>query len=126
MEFPPELRYSQDHLWVRDEDDGEVVLGITDYAQDQLGKVVYVDLPAEGEDVNAGDEMGAIESAKSVSDLICPVSGEVIEVNDSLADAPAVINEDPYGDGWLVRVKLDNGLPEDLLSADDYEEQISQ
>jgi glycine cleavage system H protein len=126
MEFPPELRYSQDHLWVRDEDDGEVVVGITDYAQEQLGKVVYVDLPEEGEEVSVGDEMGAIESAKSVSDLICPVSGEVIEINDSLADAPAVINDDPYGDGWLIRVKLDNGLPGDLVSADEYEEQISQ
>lgn len=124
MEFPPELSYSQDHLWVRDEDDDEVVVGITDYAQDQLGKVVYVDLPEEGEEVSAGDEMGAIESAKSVSDLICPVSGEVLEVNDVLTDTPAVINDDPYGDGWLVRVKLDGGLPEDLISAEDYEEQL--
>ncbi len=126
MDFPPELSYSQDHLWVRDEDDGEVVVGITEFAQDQLGKVVYVDLPEEGEEVSAGEEMGAIESAKSVSDLICPVSGEVLEVNDTLADTPAVINEDPYGDGWLVRVKLEKVLPDDLLSAEEYEKQISQ
>jgi len=126
MEIPPELRYSQDHLWVRDEDDGEVMVGITDYAQDQLGKVVYVDLPEEGEEVTAGDEMGAIESAKSVSDLICPVSGEVLEVNDALADSPTIINDDPYGDGWLVRVKLESGLPENLISAEEYEEQLSQ
>lgn len=126
MEFPPELSYSQDHMWVRDEDDDEVVVGITDYAQGQLGKVVYVDLPDVGEEVIEGEEMGAIESAKSVSDLICPVSGEVLDVNDALADDPAVINEDPYGDGWLVRVKLDNGLPDDLISAEDYKKQVSQ
>lgn len=126
MEFPPELSYSQDHMWVRDEDDDEVVVGISDYAQGQLGKVVYVDLPDVGEEVIEGEEMGAIESAKSVSDLICPVSGEVLDVNDALADDPAVINEDPYGDGWLVRVKLDNGLPDDLISAEDYKKQVSQ
>lgn len=126
MEYPPELSYSPEHLWVRDEDDGEVVVGITDYAQDQLGKVVYVDLPEVGDEISAGDEMGAIESAKSVSDLIAPVSGEVLEVNDLLADNPSIMNEDPYGDGWLARVKLENGMPEDILSAAGYQAQVAE
>ena len=126
MEYPPELSYSPDHLWVRDEDNGEVAVGITDYAQDQLGKVVYVDLPEVGDEISAGDEMGAIESAKSVSDLIAPVSGEVLEVNDALADDPTVINDDPYGGGWLARVKLDNGLPEEIMSSVDYELKVTQ
>ena len=126
MEYPPELSYSPEHLWVRDEDNGEVVVGITEFAQDQLGKVVYVDLPESGDEISAGEEMGAIESAKSVSDLIAPVSGEILEVNEALADDPTVINDDPYGDGWLARVKLDDdGLPEDILSAADYAAQIS-
>lgn len=120
MEYPPELSYSPEHLWVRDEDNGEVVVGITDYAQDQLGKVVYVDLPEVGDEISAGEEMGAIESAKSVSDLIAPVSGEVLGINESLADDPTVINEDPYGDGWLARLKLEDGLPEEIMSAADY------
>jgi len=126
VEYPPELSYSPEHLWVRDEDNGEVVVGITEFAQDQLGKVVYVDLPESGDEISAGEEMGAIESAKSVSDLIAPVSGEILEVNEALADDPTVINDDPYGDGWLARVKLDDdGLPEDILSAADYAAQIS-
>jgi glycine cleavage system H protein len=126
VEYPPELSYSPEHLWVRDEDNGEVVVGITDYAQDQLGKVVYVDLPEVGDEISAGEEMGAVESAKSVSDLIAPVSGEVLEINESLADGPTVINEDPYGDGWLARVKLEDGLPEEIMSATDYEAQLSE
>lgn len=120
MEFPPELSYSQEHLWVRQEDEGQVVLGISDYAQDQLGKVVYVDLPEAGDQVEAGQEMGAVESAKSVSDLIAPVSGEVLEVNESLADDPATLNDDPYGRGWLARVKLEGSLPAGLMSAAQY------
>ncbi|KMY68536.1 glycine cleavage system protein H [Desulfocarbo indianensis] len=120
MEFPPELSYSQEHFWVRQEDDGQVVLGISDYAQDQLGKVVYVDLPEAGDQVEAGQEMGAVESAKSVSDLISPVSGEVLEVNESLADDPAALNDDPYGRGWLARVKLEESLPAGLMSAAQY------
>jgi glycine cleavage system H protein len=125
VQYPPELSYSPDHLWVRDEDNGEVMVGITDYAQDQLGKVVYVDLPEVGDEISAGEEMGAIESAKSVSDLIAPVTGEILEVNDALADGPTVINDDPYGEGWLAKVKLENGLPEEIMSAADYEAKLS-
>ncbi len=126
LEFPPELSYSEEHLWVRQEDQGEVVVGITDFAQDQLGKVIYVDLPDEGDEVIAGQEMGAVESAKSVSDLISPVTGEVLAVNESLLDDPSPVNQDPYGQGWLVRVKLEDGLPAELMSAGDYQAKLNQ
>jgi glycine cleavage system H protein len=123
LETPEELRYSPDHLWVREEDDGEVVVGITDYAQEQLGKVVYVDLPEEEEVVVAGEELGAIESAKSVSDLISPVNGEVRQVNQAAVDDPGLINDDPYGDGWLVKVALE-GEPAELMDAAAYRESL--
>jgi glycine cleavage system H protein len=123
LEIPEELRYSPDHLWVREEDDGEVVVGITDYAQEQLGKVVYVDLPEEDEVVAAGEELGAIESAKSVSDLISPVNGEVRRVNQAAVDDPGLINDDPYGDGWLVKVALE-GEPAELMDAAAYRESL--
>jgi glycine cleavage system H protein len=123
LETPEELRYSPDHLWVREEDDGEVVVGITDYAQEQLGKVVYVDLPEEEEVVVAGEELGAIESAKSVSDLISPVNGEVRQVNQAAVDDPGLINDDPYGDGWLVKVALEGG-PAELMDAAAYRESL--
>ncbi|MGD8560947.1 MAG: glycine cleavage system protein GcvH [Desulfarculaceae bacterium] len=123
MEFPPDLKYGADHLWIRELEDGKVTLGVTDFAQDQLGKVVFVELPAVGDALQAGSEMGAVESAKSVSDLISPVSGEVVQVNESLEDEPATINQDPYGKGWLVQVRLEGGLPAELLSAEEYQKQ---
>jgi glycine cleavage system H protein len=123
LEIPEELGYSPDHLWVREEDDGEVVVGITDYAQEQLGKVVYVDLPEEEEVVVAGEEMGAIESAKSVSDLVAPVNGEVREINQAAVDDPGLINDDPYGDGWLVRVALE-GEAAELMDAAAYRQSL--
>ncbi len=123
MDFPDELLYHPGHLWVRDEGDGRVTVGISDFAQDQLGKVVYVDLPEVGDTVVEGEEMGAVESAKSVSDLIAPVTGEIVEVNDDLNDDPAPINEDPYGAGWLVLVKLEEDLSPDLMDAESYAKQ---
>ena len=120
MEFPDDLLFHPDHLWVRREDGGRVTVGISDHAQDQLGRVVYVDLPEPGAVAAQGEEMGAIESAKSVSDLISPVDGEVLEVNDALADDPAPLNDDPYGAGWLAVIKLEGELPDDLLSAEEY------
>jgi glycine cleavage system H protein len=119
VNFPDDLSYSPDHLWVRV--DGDVVtVGLSDFAQDQLGRVVYVDLPAIGQAVTAGQEMGAVESAKSVSDLIAPLSGTVIEVNDSLADHPAPLNDDPYATGWLAKIQLGGSLPAGLLDAAAY------
>jgi len=97
--------YSEEHEWIRVEDDIAVV-GITDFAQEQLGDIVYVDLPAVGDDVSAGSVIGELESTKSVSDIFCPVDGSVIAVNDSLDGAPEVINSDPYGEGWIVKIRL--------------------
>ncbi|MCP3912101.1 MAG: glycine cleavage system protein GcvH [Actinomycetia bacterium] len=120
MEIPEELRYSPEHEWVRLEG-GSVRIGITDYAQDALGDVVYVDLPEVGTKVAANDTFGEVESTKSVSDLYAPVSGTVTSVNEDLADTPERLNEEPYGDGWLVVVELsDPAQYDDLLDAAAY------
>lgn len=124
MEFPDDLLYSTEHLWVREMGEDKAAVGITDFAQDQLGKVLYADLPAVGDTLVLGDEMGAVESAKSVSDLISPLNGEVVRVNETLADRPALLNDDPYGEGWLAEVELDGDLPGDLLSAKEYREEV--
>jgi glycine cleavage system H protein len=105
MSFPPELRYSTEHLWLRVEGDTGWV-GITDYAQDQLGEIVYVKLPEVGEKVTLMKRMGDIESLKIISELFSPASGEIVEVNAKLEQAPEIINSDPYGAGWLVRVRM--------------------
>jgi glycine cleavage system H protein len=122
---PDDLRYLDSHEWVRVTDDSARI-GISDFAQDELGDVVFVDLPSEGDDLTAGDDFGVVESIKAVSDIYSPVSGTVTAVNDDLADRPELINEAPYGDGWLIEVDLDdeNEL-DDLLSAADYEDQIA-
>ncbi len=125
MQFPAQLKYHPEHLWVRDDADGKVTVGITDFAQDQLGQVVYIDLPEVGDDIAAGDEMGAVESAKSVSDLIAPVSGQVLAVNQDLLDDPSPLNNDPYGQGWIAQVQLaDPAELDGLLSAEDYQAQV--
>ena len=119
--FPSELKYDKEHEWVRAEGD-TAVIGISDFAQDQLGEVVFVDLPEVGTEVVAGETFGEVESVKSVSDLFSPVTGSVTDVNVSLSDAPETVNEDPYGDGWLIKVKMnDAGEIDTLMSADDYE-----
>ncbi len=107
MNIPDDLRYSSDHEWVRVED-GRVRIGITDYAQDALGDVVFVDLPAVGTKVEIGASFSEVESTKSVSDIFAPVSGTVVEVNGDLADAPERLNEDPYGDGWICTIEPDD------------------
>ncbi len=114
-----ELLYSKDHEWVRVESDGVAVIGVTDYAAEQLGDVVYVDLPAEGDEITAHTEMGEIESTKSVSDLFSPLSGTVTEVNQAVVDTPELVNSSPFEDGWLIRASFE-ALPEDLLSAEEY------
>ena len=105
MDFPEDLKYSKEHEWGRPEKDG-LVVGITDYAQDSLGEIVYVELPEEGSRVARGEAFGVVESTKAVSDLYAPVSGTVGEVNDTLLDNPELINEDPYEDGWLIRITM--------------------
>jgi len=118
MNIPDNLLYRNSHEWVRIEGK-EAVIGITEYAQDQLGDVTYVDLPAVGAQLVAGKEFGSIESVKTASDLYSPVSGSVIAVNEALASAPETVNQSPYGDGWMVRVSL-SAEPAGLLSATDY------
>ncbi len=104
MNIPANLKYTNEHEWVRVE--GEVVyVGITDYAQEQLGDIVFVDIPTVGETLNAGDTIGTIEVVKTISDIFCPISGEVLEVNEALEENPALVNQDPYGEGWLVKIK---------------------
>ena len=120
MQIPEDLRYSTDHEWIRVED-GRARIGITDYAQDALGDVVFVDLPEAGTAVAASASISEVESTKSVSDISAPVSGTVTEVNTDLADAPERLNEDPYGDGWICVIEISDASELDkLLSADDY------
>lgn len=114
-----ELLYSTDHEWVRVESDGVAVIGVTDYAAEQLGDVVYVDLPEVDGEITAGTEMGEIESTKSVSDLFSPINGTVTEINDAVVDTPELVNSSPFDEGWLIKVSFD-ALPEDLLIAEDY------
>jgi glycine cleavage system H protein len=119
---PEELHYSKDHEWVRVEGDIAVV-GITDYAQNSLGDVVYVELPKVGESFAANESFGSVESVKAVSEVFSPVSGEISAVNDSLNDEPEKVNQDPYGDGWMIRVKMSNsGEVDSMLTAAEYED----
>jgi len=123
LSVPEELQYTRSHEWVRTEDD-TATIGITDYAQEELGDIVYVELPEEGATFDAGDSFGSVESVKAVSDLYTPVGGEVVEANEALGDNPEKINEDPYGDGWIVKLRVsDEG---DLLSASDYEQLLEE
>lgn len=124
--YPADLKYHKEHEWVRT--DGDVAtIGISDFAQDQLGEVVYVDLPSEGDEVTADETFGEIESVKSVSDLYAPVSGEVVAVNDALEDTPETVNSDPYGEGWIIKVKMSDASEVDaLMSAGDYETFVSE
>lgn len=121
MDTPTELRYSAEHLWARDEGERAVVVGITDFAQEQLGEVVYVDLPDLGSAVTQGEPFGVVESVKAVSDLFAPVSGEVIARNDVLDDAPETVNASPYEDGWMLRIRAGHAAALDgLLDATGY------
>jgi glycine cleavage system H protein len=120
MNLPDQLRYSSDHEWLS-RDGSRVRIGITDYAQDSLGDVVFVQLPTVGETFAAGDSIGEIESTKSVSDVYAPVSGSVVAINDALADSPQLLNEDPYGEGWICEIELSDPAQVDgLLDAAAY------
>ena len=123
MSVPGELSYTKTHEWVRREDDVATV-GITDHAQDELGDVVFIELPERGATFGVGDAFGTVESVKAVSDLYAPIEGEVVEVNEALNDAPEKINEDPYGDGWIVRLRVSED--DDLLSAEEYEKVLEE
>ncbi|HTS49635.1 MAG TPA: glycine cleavage system protein GcvH [Bryobacteraceae bacterium] len=122
--YPENFRYTKEHEWVRVEGDTGVV-GITDHAQEQLGDIVYVDLPKPGTRVDQGKTLGSVESVKAVSDIYAPVSGEVLEVNDALATSPEKLNADPHGEAWLVKIKLSApGEIQQLLSAGDYQNYV--
>jgi glycine cleavage system H protein len=123
LSIPDDLQYTRSHEWVRAED-GTVTIGITDHAQEELGDVVFVELPDVGDTIGAGDSFGTVESVKAVSDLYTPVGGEVVEVNSSLEDAPEKINDDPYGEGWIV--KLSTFEEADLLSPEEYEKVVEE
>ncbi len=126
MEFPEELKYTEEHEWVLLED-GVVTVGISDFAQDALGDVVFVELPEVGTILEAGKPFGVVESVKAVSDVYAPVSGEVIEINEELQDTPELINTSPYEDGWMIKIKLaDNTEIDDLMDASDYQEFVEE
>lgn len=120
MNVPDDLKYTQEHEWIRVEGD-EVVVGVTDFAQGELGDVVFLEIETEGETLSRGDTFGTIEAVKTVSDLYMPVDGEVAEVNAALEDTPELINSQPFGEGWMIRIKLsDPAQLDELLSAEEY------
>jgi glycine cleavage system H protein len=124
-DFPEDLKYTAEHEWVREGNEAAVRIGVTDYAAEQLGDIVFVSLPAVGDEVTAGDACGELESTKSVSDLFSPVSGTVSAINTQLEDTPEAVNSDPYGDGWLFEVETADGTDlDELLDADAYAEHV--
>lgn len=126
---PSELKYTTTHEWgLQDADDEQIItIGVTDHAQQLLGDMVFVELPEVGDTVHAGDELGVVESVKAASDFYAPITGEIVEINEDLADSPSLVNSDPYGDGWLVKIRVTD--PEEfdtLMSADDYVETLDE
>lgn len=125
--IPADLKYASTHEWVRDEGDGTFTIGITEHAQDLLGDMVFVELPDEGDEVETGDDIAVAESVKAASDIYAPISGEVIAVNEDLEDSPETVNNDPFGDGWLFKIKAsDSSELKNLLDADAYEASIDE
>ncbi len=124
MNVPGNLKYTKEHEWVKIEGDVATV-GITDFAQGELGDVVFVEIETQGETMDSGETLGTIEAVKTVSDIFMPVSGEITEVNEKLEDSPDIVNSDPYGEGWMVKIKMSDASEADnLMSADDYKELI--
>ena len=125
--LPAELKYTKSHEWVRQEEDGTFTVGITDHAQELLGDMVFVDVPEVEASVDAGDDCAVVESVKAASDVYSPLTGEIVAINEELADAPDLVNRDPYGDGWLFRIKpSDPSELDDLLAADDYQAELEE
>ncbi len=126
MNIPQELKYTKDHEWIRVEG-SKAVIGVTDFAQRELGDIVYVEIESEGDDLDRGDVFGTVEAVKTVSDLFMPVSGKVIEVNEALEASPETVNEDPYDKGWMIKVEMsDSSELESALSSNDYKDLISE
>ena len=127
MSVPENLKYAKSHEWVRDDGDGVVTVGISDFAQDKMTELVYVELPEADREIEAGDELAVVESVKSASDIYAPVSGTVIEANAALEDDPTLVNSAPYSDGWMFRIRLSDPATLDaLMNAADYEQLISE
>ena len=125
MNFPVELKYTKDHEWVKI--DGDIAtIGVTDFAQKELGDIVYVEVETLGETLEAGEVFGTVEAVKTVSDLFMPVTGEILELNGELESSPELVNDSPYTEGWMVKVKLTGPPPADLLDADSYKELIGE
>ncbi len=123
MKYPENLKYTREHEWVKDNEDGTITIGITDFAQSELGDIVFVELEPEGSEFDKEEVFGTVEAVKTVSELFAPVSGKIIEINENLEDDPELVNNDPYGDGWMIKFKVSN--PDELnelLSAEDYKE----
>ncbi len=126
-QIPDDLHYTEDHEYLRQNEDGTYSVGITDYAQGELGDIVFVELPGAGDSFQQKDSFGTIEAVKAVSDLYAPVNGEVVEVNEALEDDPGVVNSDPYGDGWMIRIEVaDDEQLDELLDAAAYAEHIGE
>lgn len=126
MNFPTNVKYTSEHEWIRLEND-EAIIGITDYAQDQLGDIVFVDVTAEGETLEQGEVFGTIEVVKTVSDIFLPIGGEIVEVNPELEEHPELVNKDPYGEGWIIRIKpTDASQMDELLDAEAYKKIINE
>lgn len=123
MNFPAELKYTKDHEWIKI-DGNEAIVGITDFAQRELGDIVYIDINTVGDEVSQNDVFGTVEAVKTVSDLFMPVTGKVLEINSKLDSAPELVNQDPYGDGWIIKVDISGADTAALLSADEYKSQI--
>lgn len=123
--IPADLKYVASHEWLRQEEDGTIIVGITHHAQDLLGDIVYVELPEVGEHVEVDAEIAVVESVKAASDVYAPIAGEILAVNEALVDAPETINEDPYGEGWFFKIKPDNADDyQGLMDADEYQDSI--
>ena len=126
-EIPGELRYTKEHEWIRERDDGNFELGITDHAQISLGDLVFAELPEVDATINSGDAFAVVESVKAASDVYLPVSGTIVEVNQALVDGPELVNADPYGDGWLIRFRADAPAEiDEFLNGDDYERFVAE
>jgi glycine cleavage system H protein len=125
MKFPENLKYTKDHEWVKIDGD-TVTIGITDFAQKELGDIVFIEVETVGETMDSGEVFGTVEAVKTVSDLFMPVNGEILELNEQLEDSPELVNDDPYGEGWMIKVKWDKKGEADLLSPEAYQELLGQ
>lgn len=125
MNFPQDLKYTKDHEWIKIDGD-MATIGITEFAASELGDIVYVEVETVGDSLSVNDIFGTVEAVKTVSDLFMPVDGEVLELNEVLEDAPETVNDSPYEDGWMIKVKITGDLPSDLLSADEYAELVGK